>query len=119
MSSLQVELVAAERIVWSGEATFVIARTAEGELGALPGHSPVLSNLKPSVVEISTTDGERVKAAVSDGFLSIANDRVSILSEEAELAGEIDTEAAKAEREAAEPDSLAWLIADAKVRATE
>jgi F-type H+-transporting ATPase subunit epsilon len=117
--ALQVELVAAERIVWSGEATFVVARTAEGELGALPGHSPVLSILKPSVVEIATTEGDRVKAAVADGFLSIANDRVSILSEEAELADEIDVEAAKADLEAAEPDSLAWLIADAKVRATE
>jgi len=117
--SLQVELVAAERIVWSGEASFVVARTAEGELGALPGHAPVLSVLKPSVVEIEAVDGGRVKAAVADGFLSIANDRVSILSEEAELADDIDAAAAKAELDAAEPDSLAWLIADAKVRATE
>lgn len=119
MATLQVELVAAERVVWSGEASFVVARTADGELGALPGHSPVLSVLKPSVVEIEAVDGGRVKAAVSDGFLSIANDRVSILSEVADLAEEIDAEAAKAERDAAEADSLAWLIADAKVRATE
>ena len=56
---LQVELVAADRVVWSGEATMVIARTAEGDLGALPGHAPVLSILLPSVVEITTTDGER------------------------------------------------------------
>ena len=117
--SLQVELVAAERVVWSGEATFIVARTAEGELGALPGHSPVMSILKPSVVEIATADGERVKAAVADGFLSIANDRVSILSEEAELASEIDVEAARSQLDAAEPDTLEWLIADAKVRATE
>ena len=80
---LQVELVAADRVVWSGEATMVIARTAEGDLGALPGHAPVLSILLPSVVEITTTDGEQVRAAVEDGFLSIANDRVSILSEDA------------------------------------
>lgn len=116
--TLQVELVAAERVVWSGEATFVVARTAEGELGALPGHAPVMSMLNPSVVEIEAVEGGRIKAAVADGFLSIANDRVSILSEEAQLAEDIDSEAAKAELEAAEPDSLAWLIADAKVRAT-
>jgi F-type H+-transporting ATPase subunit epsilon len=116
---LQVELVAAERVVWSGEATFVVARTADGELGALPGHTPVMSVINPSVVEITTADGDKVKAAVEDGFLSIANDRVSILSEEAVLAEEIDVEAAKAEREAATPDSLAWQFADAKVRAAE
>lgn len=119
MASLQVELVAAERVVWSGEASFVVARTAEGELGALPGHTPVLSVIKPSVVEITTLDGTKVKAAVEDGFLSIANDRVSILSEEAELSDEIDVEAARADRDAATPDSLAWQIADAKVRAAE
>ena len=64
MSTLQIKLVAAERVVWSGEATFVVARTAEGELGALPGHTPVLSVIKPSVVEITTVDGQKVKAAV-------------------------------------------------------
>ena len=79
----------------------------------------MLSVIKPSVVEITTVDGEKVKAAVEDGFLSIANDRVSILSEEAVLADEIDPEVAKAERDAATPDSLAWQFADAKVRATE
>ena len=117
--SLQVELVAAERVVWSGEASFVVARTAEGELGALPGHTPVLSVIKPSVGEITTTSGDKVKAAVEDGFLSIANDRVSILSEEAVLANEINADEARAERDAAAPDSIAWHFADAKVRATE
>lgn len=117
--SLQVELVSAERVVWSGEASFVVARTAEGELGALPGHTPVLSVIQPSVVEITTAEGTKVKAAVEDGFLSIANDRVSILSEEAFLADEINADAARAERDAATPDSTAWLFADAKVRATE
>ena len=116
---MQIELVSAERVVWSGEASFVVARTAEGELGALPGHTPVLSVIKPSVVEITTTDGQKIKAAVEDGFLSIANARVSLLSEEAFLADEIDVEAAKAERDEAKPDSIAWQFADAKVRASE
>lgn len=118
---LQVELVAADRVVWSGEATMVIARTAEGDLGALPGHAPVLSILLPSVVEITTTDGEQVRAAVEDGFLSIANDRVSILSEDAFLADEIDADEARAEVEKlqGEGDSLALQRAEAKVRAAE
>jgi F-type H+-transporting ATPase subunit epsilon len=118
---LQVELVAADRVVWSGEATMVIARTAEGDLGALPGHAPVLSNLLPSVVEITTVDGETVRAAVEDGFLSIANNRVSILSEDAFLADEIDADAARAEVEKLQDgdDPLALQRAEAKVRAAE
>jgi F-type H+-transporting ATPase subunit epsilon len=118
---LHVELVAADRVVWSGEATMVIARTAEGDLGALPGHAPVLSVLLPSVVEITTTEGEQVRAAVEDGFLSIADDRVSILSEDAFLADEIDADEARAEVEKlqGEGDSLALQRAEAKVRATE
>ena len=118
---LQVNLVAADRVVWSGEATMVIARTAEGDLGALPGHAPVLSVLLPSVVEISTTEGETIRAAVEDGFLSIADDRVSILSEDAWLADEIDAEEARAEVERlqGEGDSLELQRAEAKVRATE
>lgn len=120
-ADLQVELVAADRVVWSGEATMVIARTAEGDLGALPGHAPVLSVLLPSVVEITTTEGEQVRAAVEDGFLSIADDRVSILSEDAFLADEIDADEARAEVEKlqGEGDSLALQRAEAKVRATE
>src|SRR5688500_19773809 len=115
MASLQVELVAAERVVWSGEASFVVARTAEGELGALPGHTPVMSVINPSVVEITTVDGDKVKAAVADGFLSIANDRVSILSEGAVLAEASDAEAAQAERAAAPPDPPAGQPAPAEV----
>ncbi len=120
-NALQVELVAADRVVWSGEASMVIARTAEGDLGALPGHAPVLSILLPSVVEITTTDGEHVRAAVEDGFLSIADDRVSILSEDAFLADEINVEAARAEVERlqGDGDSLALQRAEAKVRAAE
>ena len=93
----------------------------EGDLGALSGHAPVLSILLPSVVEITTTDGEQVKAAVEDGFLSIANNRVSILSEDAFLADEIDADAARAEVEKlqGEGDSLALQRAEAKVRAVE
>ena len=118
---LQVELVAADRVVWSGEATMIIARTAEGDLGALADHAPVLSNLLPGVVEITTTDGEQVRAAVEDGFLSIANNRVSILSEDAYLADEIDADAARADVEKlqGEGDSLALQRAEAKVRAVE
>ena len=84
--ALQVELVAADRTVWSGEATMVIARTVEGDIGILRGHAPVLSLLSEAIVEIDADDGETVFAVADGGFLSVANDRVSILSEHAVLA---------------------------------
>lgn len=95
--SLEVELVAADRLVWAGQATRVIARTTEGDLGILTGHAPVLSLLVQGVVDIVTTDGETFVAAVDEGFLSVAHDRVSILSEHAELSHEISLENARAD----------------------
>lgn len=82
---LTVEVVSAEKVVWTGKATQVIARTVEGDIGILPGHEPLLALLVPSRVEIVTDDGGREALFVDGGFLSVARDRVSILSEEAEL----------------------------------
>ena len=101
---LQVELVAADRTVWSGQATMVVARTTEGDVGVLRNHAPLLSLLVPGVVEISAVEGDKQVAAVDGGFLSVANNRVSILSEHAVLSHEIDIEQARAELEAAEAD---------------
>ena len=99
--NLTVELVAADRTVWSGEATMVIARTVEGDVGVLRGHAPMLSLLTDAVVEIAEVDGGVVIAAVEGGFLSVAADRVSILSERAVLASEVDVDQARAELEEA------------------
>ena len=72
MATLQVELVAVERRLWSGEARMVIARTTEGELGVLPGHAPLLGQLaEGGVVTIRTESGEDVVVAASGGFLSV------------------------------------------------
>ncbi len=94
--ALTVELVAADRMVWSGEANMVIARTVEGDIGVLRGHAPVLSLLSEAIVEITAEDGHTVFAVADGGFLSVANDRVSILSEHAELATEVDVDEARA-----------------------
>ncbi len=99
---LQVELVAADRLVWSGEATFVLARTADGEIGVLRNHAPVLSVLDPSAVVIRQEGGETLVAAVDGGFLSVADNRVSILSEHAQMADEIDREQARRDLEQAQ-----------------
>jgi F-type H+-transporting ATPase subunit epsilon len=96
---LNVELVAADRTVWSGEATMVIARTTEGDVGVLRGHAPMLSLLTDAVVEINPDEGPVVVATVDGGFLSVADDRVSILSEHALLAEEIDVQEAHTELE--------------------
>lgn len=101
---LQVELVAADRVVWSGEASEILARTPEGELGVLANHAPLLSVLVPGVVEITPVDGDVLRCAVEEGFLSVANNHVSILSEDILLKDEVDVEAVKAELEAARED---------------
>lgn len=115
---LQIELVAADRVVWSGQASQVIARTVEGDLGVLAGHAPLLSLLVPGVVEIKPPDGEVVRAAVAEGFLSVADNHVSILSEDAFLASEVDASVTRAELEAAqsEDDQDAVRRAEAKLR---
>lgn len=115
--ALQVELVAADRTVWSGEATMVIARTVEGELGILRGHTPLLSLLADSVVEIDTGDSEVLIAAVDSGFISVANDRVSILSANAVLATEVDVSAERSELEAAQSEE--GDDAEARIRRSE
>jgi F-type H+-transporting ATPase subunit epsilon len=97
--ALTVELVAADRMVWSGEATMVIARTVEGDIGVLRGHAPVLSVLSEAIVEITAEDGHTVFAVADGGFISVANDRVSILSERAELSTEVDVDEARAQLE--------------------
>lgn len=96
-STLHVEVVSAERSIWSGEAVNIIARTSEGDIGILPGHSPVVALLQPSAVEIYTPEGNREVVAVDDGFISVAQGRVSVLSSFARLGHEIDF--AEAERE--------------------
>jgi len=101
LAELTVELVAADRKIWSGTATMVIARTVDGEMGILPGHVPVLGVLETGPVRIKTTDGETIVAAVHGGFLSVADDVVSVLAEVAELADEIDVARAEAALEEA------------------
>jgi F-type H+-transporting ATPase subunit epsilon len=125
---MQVELVAADRLVWSGEATRVIARTTEGDVGILPNHAPMLSLMVDGVVDVTTSEGESWVAAVNAGFLSVAGNRISILSEQAEMHHEIDLEKARQDLEraqsagenddeAAEAAARAW--AEARIRAAE
>jgi F-type H+-transporting ATPase subunit epsilon len=95
---MHVALVVPDRQLWSGEASMVIAKTTEGDIGVLTGHSPVFGVLaEGSLVEIVGNDETRVRAAVSGGFLSVADDQVSILAAQAQLGVEVDTEQARRE----------------------
>lgn len=113
MATLQVELVAVEKMIWSGEASMVIARTTEGELGVLPGHAPLLGELAPGgVVRIRPESGDDLVVAAHGGFLSVTERGVSILAETAELSTDIDVERARealrrAEAAGDDPEALA------------
>jgi F-type H+-transporting ATPase subunit epsilon len=123
--TLRVALVVPDRELWSGEARTVIAKTTEGDIGVLTGHSPVFGVLaEGSLVEILSDAADPVRAAVSGGFLSVADDRVSILAAEARLAEEVDREEARRELDAAlaetgagPEDSPAVKYARARLRA--
>ena len=83
---MRVELVAADRAVWSGEAQMVIAKTTEGEIGLLAGHEPMLAILASGEVRISLPTGESIKATANEGFLSVEHDVVTIVARDAQLA---------------------------------
>ncbi len=88
--TLQVELVSAEAKVWSGEASRIILRTTEGEMGVLTGHEPTLAVLAPGQIRILSEGGSPVIAEVEDGFLSIEHDRVTVVSDSASLVSGAD-----------------------------
>lgn len=96
MAKLRVGVVSPEREIWSGEADMVIAKTVDGEIGILPGHAPVLGVLvEGGVLRVKRGSEGDLVAAVHGGFLSVADNDVSILAEAAELGSEVDVAAAK------------------------
>ncbi len=123
--TLHVALVVPDRELWSGEARTVIAKTTEGDIGVLTGHAPVFGILaEATVVQILGEDSEEVRAAVSGGFLSVADNRVSVLAAQAQLGAEVDIEQARqelatalAEGRAGAEDSPAVRYARARLRA--
>jgi F-type H+-transporting ATPase subunit epsilon len=104
--TMMVHLVAADREVWSGEATVVNARTVDGEIGVLADHTPVLSVLAPGQVDVRTADEGHWVAAIDSGFISVAHNEVRLLCEHAEISFESNFDEAK-------------RLLDEKVAATE
>lgn len=85
MANLQVTVVSATAEVWSGDASMIVAKTTEGEIGILPGHEPLLAILAAGEVRITTESGERITARAEDGFLSVDNNRVNVVAGLAEV----------------------------------
>ncbi len=103
MATMTVELVSPEKVLFSGEATQVITRTlGGGEIAFLPGHAPFLGALTENHTRITLADGTVLDVAVHGGFVQVSGDKVSILSDVAELGEQIDRGRALTAKEAAE-----------------
>lgn len=83
MAQLVVDVVAADRKVWSGTATLVSAPAADGEIGILAGHTPILSALRAGNIRITPDKGDRVLFEITGGFLSVDHDEVTIVVDQA------------------------------------
>jgi F-type H+-transporting ATPase subunit epsilon len=108
MSTLHLEIVTPETRVFSGNAMFVVVPGIEGGLGILPEHIPLLTEIHPGELSVTTDEGE-LTFAVGEGFLEVRPDRVSILTDMALKEEEIDESAAaeavaRAEREISKGD---------------
>jgi F-type H+-transporting ATPase subunit epsilon len=101
MSTLLLEIVTPERTVYAQEVNMVSVKGADGELGILPNHIPLVTPLRIAPV-IVKKDGVSEKIAVSGGFIEIRKDKVVILAESAELASNVDVTRAEAAKKRAE-----------------
>ena len=89
MSSIRLDIVTAERVVYSDDVDVVVAPGIEGQLGILPHHAPLMTTLQPGELRVRK-GGEEFSLAISGGFLEVRPDRVIILADAAERVEEID-----------------------------
>jgi F-type H+-transporting ATPase subunit epsilon len=98
---LKLEIVTPEKKVVDTEADSVTIPTASGEAGIMPNHAPLISALKPGILAY-TNRGATERVAIAGGFVEVSHDKVSVLADSAETAGQIDTASARADLEAAQ-----------------
>ncbi|MCU1571609.1 MAG: synthase subunit epsilon [Naasia sp.] len=82
---LNVSVVSADEQIWAGEASMVVARTTEGEIGILTGHTPLLAILAGGEVRVTQTGGRKIVVNAQDGFVSVDHDTVTVVARAAEL----------------------------------
>jgi F-type H+-transporting ATPase subunit epsilon len=107
MADLKLEIVTPEKKVFDETVEMVTVPTPTGEVGILPNHAPLISALKPGILAYSNK-GASERMVIAGGFVEVSDNKVSILADIAERGDEIDAEAAKSEREAAEKALGAW-----------
>ena len=101
-NTFRVDVVSPEATVWSGEATIVIARTADGELGIMADHQPLMGSLATGAIEIESESGERTTIGVHGGFLQVLDNQVTFLTDRAEIAESTEAAVELAQQLAAE-----------------
>jgi F-type H+-transporting ATPase subunit epsilon len=101
MAFIKVDVVSTERSIFSGEARFVEVPGMAGELGVLPGHTPLLTGIRPGTVRIEAADGTETFLYIAGGFVEIQPDRVTILADTAMRADSLDQARAERAREEA------------------
>jgi F-type H+-transporting ATPase subunit epsilon len=91
----EIEVVAADHKVYSGQAVSLVVPSVDGYLGILSGHAPLVAALTVGELTITLPDGTPVEIALGGGFIRVDHDRVTILADTAELAKEIDLDRAQ------------------------
>ena len=103
MSVMQVEVVSSEQNIYSGEASFVVVPTVQGELGIYPRHEPIMSLVRPGALRLTVPgEAEEVLVAVSGGVLEVQPDKITVLADVAVRSTEMDQARAEAAKKAAE-----------------
>src|SRR6059058_3106735 len=104
MAELNIDIVAVDRKIWSGQGTFLFTRTTSGEIGILPNHIPLVAQLvDDAMVRVEREGEDDLRVAIEGGFLSITEESVSILAEFAQFESEIDESAAREDSESDDP----------------
>jgi F-type H+-transporting ATPase subunit epsilon len=123
---LRVRILTPEGAVFDDLAYMVIAPSVDGEVGILPRHTPFIAFLKMGETRIKLEDDTEIVFATTEGYLSVEEDQVLLLAEQAERADEIDTERAQAALQAAEEalaaageDEVARVAAESARRRAE
>ena len=105
---MEIDIVAADRKIWSGNGTFLFTRTTSGEIGVLPHHIPLVAQLvDDAMVRVEREGEEDLRVAVDGGFMSVTEQGVTVLAETAEFESEIDEAAAKQDAESDDPRTAA------------